>query len=148
MWLEQLESVISARAADKRLPMIVLLGQTAQCALHNYLLSLKPEQIGSLVVFAAQNKPDDWPLALRYVQVPDGDLVGPGGCLCCSMNAQFPSMLSHLFLRILRREEPATKAVILVTAAESAAPIEATLRHAPFLRQRYRLAACLPPVLG
>lgn len=148
MWLERLDGVIDDHPGDNRLPMVVMLGQTAQCALGNYLLDLNPEQMSSLVVFATQDKPDDWPLALRYVQVPDGDLVSAQGCLCCSMNAQFPSMLSHLFLRILRREEPATKAVVLVTAAESAAPIEATLRHAPFLRQRYRLAACLPPVLG
>lgn len=148
MLSDELARCMHAQPGDNRLPIVVLLGQTAPQALHSHFVHLAPDQLASCVVFAPQDRPDDWPPLLRYQQVPDGDLVSDQGCLCCSMNAQLPSLLSRLFLRVLRREESVPKAVVLVTLAESEKAIEMTLRHAPFLRQRYRLAGCLPPAPG
>jgi hypothetical protein len=75
---------------------------------------------------------------LRLHLISSDELQEVQGCLCCSMRSEMASVLSRLFLQVLRREQPSVRLVVIVTAGGYAQPLKQTLRHAPFLGQRYR----------
>jgi hypothetical protein len=61
------------------------------------------------------------------------------------MGSEFAQSLGQLFFKMLRKEVAPLKAVLVVTEADQAEVLAQTLAHAPFLGQRYYLAACLLP---
>jgi hypothetical protein len=146
--VSQFVQAMAASEDDGRIALVLLMGRNLQQAQCEFFSRLEPARQRQLVVFSVDAKPVDWPGELRFRQVAEDELADAPGCLCCSMRSELPTALSHLFLGVLRRQVPAVQAVALVTQANSAQAIEATLRHAPFLRQRYRLAACLPADLA
>ena len=135
---------------DRRIPVLVLLqGSLADAcsALSASLASMASITFDDLILISSES-PDTYGLAPpRFEQVQSDELVQAQGCLCCSLRSELAQVLSQIFLRVLRREIPAVRLVVIVSTATDADPLRQTLRHAPFLGQRYRLAAshCLPP---
>jgi hypothetical protein len=146
--VSQFVQAMAAREGDGRIALVLLLGRSLRQAHEQFFSRLDSACQRQLVVFSVDAKPADWLDELRFRQVAEDELADAPGCLCCSMRSELPAALSQLFLGVLRRQVPSVQAVALVTQADSAQTLEATLRHAPFLRQRYRLAACLPADLA
>jgi G3E family GTPase len=59
------------------------------------------------------------------------------GCLCCGLNSGLGDALRSLFLRVLTKRAKAIDRVIIDAADLSVEQITFTLKHAPFLGQRY-----------
>jgi len=127
---------------DHRTPIQVLLGQQPQDRLRQWLLTMEPNQfVDTVVIGPVGDLPDAWPASLRVIQTTNDELSQPEGCLCCAMSTQVSEALRNLFFSVLRKEQPPARLVVLVTAANSVAPLALALKHAPFLGQRYRLVS-------
>lgn len=129
---------------DRRIPVLALLQCSladACSALSASLKSLTSIAFEDLILICSE-APDPHGLVLpRFKHVRSDELLQAQGCLCCSLRSELAQMLSQIFLQVLRREIPAVRLVVIVTNATDAEPLTQTLRHAPFLGQRYRLAA-------
>lgn len=139
-----IDQLVRSVRQDARIPLVVLLGTTLERALIDVFAGLGPDTLEKVVVLADQARTGHCPSSLRHILLSGDDLSVTDGCLCCSMRSELASELSRLFFRVLRRQEPSVAAVIIVTAAVDASALQSTLLHAPFLGQRYRLAASLP----
>ncbi|CAM3735523.1 CobW C-terminal domain-containing protein [Bordetella sputigena] len=70
--------------------------------------------------------------------VSDTVRVVAGGCICCVVRGGLVDTLRDLFLLALRRAIPPFRQVLIETSGlASPAPILFTLRHEPFLAERY-----------
>lgn len=70
-----------------------------------------------------------------------------GGCICCTVNGDLVHALRDLFMMALRRQiKPLRRVLIETTGLASPAPILFTLRHEPFLAERYVHAGTLAVV--
>jgi G3E family GTPase len=65
------------------------------------------------------------------------------GCLCCGLNSGLGDALRSLFLRVLTKRAKPIDRVIIDAADLSVEQIAFTLKHAPFLGQRYVYQATL-----
>ena len=73
----------------------------------------------------------------RVLFLPPADFVSESGCLCCDMRSALGDTLRELFLKALAKKIPSIDRVIIETPAIDPAQLKFTLRHAPFLGQRY-----------
>lgn len=79
----------------------------------------------------------------RVIFLPATDFVSDSGCLCCDMKSALGDTLRDLFLKALsKRIEPIDR-VVIETPALDPSQLKFTLRHAPFLGQRYIYQATL-----
>jgi hypothetical protein len=131
--------------SDGRIPVVALLGQSLAQANEGALKSLNGQIAMETVVFSDQPVPANWPVSLRHIAVASDELAQARGCLCCSMRSELARELSALFLKVLRRQMPRVSLIVIVTNSLDSDALELTLRHAPFLGQRFRFAASLPP---
>lgn len=129
---------------DRRIPVLVLL----QCSLADAYSALSVSLAGmpsvtfeDLILISNESPGADDLVPPRFKQVQSDELVQAQGCLCCSMRSELAQVLSQIFLQVLRREVPVVRLIVVITTAGDANPLGQTLRHAPFLSQRYRLAA-------
>lgn len=143
-WAVCIEDLFRANPSDKRIPVVVLLATAVDQAMGAVFGKVDKNCLGGLVVFGGEPQPMKWPSSLRYVEIQQDELLQSNGCLCCSLRSELATSLSQLFLDVLRRQQRPVAAVVLVTGAHSADALVQTLKHAPFLGQRYRLAVCLP----
>lgn len=142
MLLRPFGSGLQVGSADHRIPIEVLQGSDMQMTLAKWVAGLNRDRYETVVVIApVANPPVAWPAALRLIRTSSDELSVPDACLCCAMSTEVNEALSQLFFSVLRKQQPAVRLVVLATSAESAAPLAAALKHAPFLGQRYRLVA-------
>jgi hypothetical protein len=143
-----IERIIRTASADKRIPVLVLLGTSLSRALVEVFEGIDTQVLRQVVVLAGHAKPARWPGSLRCIHISDDELVNIDGCLCCAFRSELTAALSQLFFSALRRQQGKVGMVIVVTQANAADVLANTLKHAPFLGQRYRLVASLPSVVA
>ena len=134
-----IEQVIRCREEDHRVPVLVLTSMTPDRVLQDSLAGIETCDLSKLHVFMSQAPVQPWPSELRVTIVATDELDEAQGCLCCSIKSELATALSTLFLRLLRRQEPRVALVLVVTQATDASVMQQSLKHAPFLGQRYRL---------
>lgn len=146
--IDSVQKVIRSKSEDHRIPVVVMLGASLTRVCDDILSRLAQSDLAGIVVFSnatpPQNSPDGVCTNIRFQTLDTDELQLADGCLCCSMRSELAALLSRLFLATLRREQPPVSAVVIVSAAAEPDALEQTLKHAPFLSQRYRLALCLP----
>jgi len=133
-----------AAGKDTRLPVVAVLGDSTTASLRRLIEDVAIADRQAVVVIAPGPSPEDWPSDLRFRLLLEDELATSEGCLCCAMQTGLASVLQSLFLSLLRRTEASVKAVIVVSGAKTVDSLAATLKHAPFLGQRYRLICSLP----
>lgn len=79
----------------------------------------------------------------RVLFLPATDFVSESGCLCCDMRSALGDTLRSLFLQALSKRIPPIDRLVIETPALDPAQLKFTLRHAPFLGQRYVYRATL-----
>ena len=80
----------------------------------------------------------------HYLMVPS--LLGSyqdGACLCCGLNSALGDHLRRIFFQALSNKKNKLAGVIVLSEQADPDSIKFTLKHAPFLGQRYRYAGCL-----
>lgn len=120
-----------------RIPVIAVRGETAaeHTAWLRHFLQL-PLLQGSVVLTPALNREAELGYDRVQAFVP-ARAAGEGDCLCCGMNSGLGDALRSLFLRVLtKRTEPLDRVVIDALTLDPA-QLALTLKHAPFLGQRY-----------
>ncbi len=143
-----IEQIIRTGASDKRIPVLVLLGTSLSRALAEVFEGLDSDVLRQVVVLAGQATPAHWPESLRCIHFSDDELINSDGCLCCALGSELPAALSQLFFGVLRRQQEKVGTVVIVTLANTADALANTLKHAPFLGQRYKLLVSLPSVVA
>ncbi len=83
----------------------------------------------------------DRSIALEHDRIELFDMGSPTGlegCLCCGMNSGLGDVLRTLFLNLLsKRARPIDRVIIEMPNAAGLERLPFTLKHAPFLGQRY-----------
>jgi len=133
-----------AAGNDTRLPVVAVLGDSVKRTLRRLVDGVAAADRQAVVVIAPGPSPEDWPADLRLRFLLEDELAANEGCLCCAMQTGLASVLQSLFLSLLRRTEAPVRVVIVVSEAKTVDSLTATLKHAPFLGQRYRLICSLP----
>ena len=129
-----------------RIPVVVVRGEQAldQTAWLKRLLAHPTMQRS--VVLTAGNKRDAELGFNRVEAFRLARLTSAEGCLCCGMNSGLGDALRSLFLRVLsKRVEPIDR-VVIDAVGLNVEQIALTLKHAPFLGQRYLYQATLTVV--
>ncbi|MDH4402227.1 MAG: hypothetical protein QE486_11035 [Burkholderiaceae bacterium] len=129
-----------------RIPVVVVRGEQAfeQTAWLKRFMA-HPSMQGSVLFTASATR--DTELGYNRVEIfTPARLTSAEGCLCCGMNSGLGDALRSLFLRVLgKRVEPVDRVVIDAVGLDFE-QIVMTLKHAPFLGQRYVYQATLTVV--
>lgn len=131
--------------ADKRVPVFVLFGES--------LDESKDLPSTCIEILRGSSARDRWVLVTDEVlAVPEHGTVtvrrvkglntqlSEGSCFCCGLNSGLGNTLSELFLTSLSKKSVGLSGVVLVLQQANIPAIKLSLRHAPFLAQRFRLA--------
>ncbi|MCC7228367.1 MAG: hypothetical protein IT507_16930 [Burkholderiaceae bacterium] len=130
---------------DTRIPVIAVIGLpgSGKTRFLNRMLGAQPMH-DTVVLLSAPARPDAMPLAYPRRIVVAGMNPDPAtGCLCCGIRSGVGDALRELFFKALSRRVPPVARVIVESATTDSAALRFTLRHAPFLGQRYLLVATL-----
>ena len=80
------------------------------------------------------------PRLQRLASVREGS---DSGCLCCGMRSELGDALRDVFLRALTKKSPPVERVIIEANTSDPGALKFTLKHAPFLGQRYFFAGTI-----
>lgn len=130
---------------DARIPVIAVVGGrgSGKTRLLNRLLE-SPQLRDTVVVHGGLSMPGALSLTAKRSVIVAGTEPDPStGCLCCGMRSGVGDALRDLFLKALSRRIPPVGRVVIESGAPDAAALRFTLKHAPFLGQRYRFASSL-----
>jgi G3E family GTPase len=130
---------------DTRIPVFAVVGLpgSGKTRLLNRILGTRPMH-DTVVLLSASAALDSTILEHpRCVPVAEMSPDSATGCLCCGIRSGVGDALRDLFLKALSRRVPPVVRVVIESATTDSAALRFTLRHAPFLGQRYRLAATL-----
>jgi hypothetical protein len=109
-----------------------------------WVQSLTEKEARAMVIMAPFEHPKAWPKYLRFKNLPEDELfTAEGQCLCCALKSPLADMLRRLFMSVLTKQEPQVSVVYILTQAKTPLSLLQTLKHAPFLAQRYRFGAFL-----
>ena len=129
-----------------RIPVVVVRGEHAldQTAWLKRWLA-HPSMRGSVVLTAGDKR--DAELGFNRVEAFTlARLTNAEGCLCCGMNSGLGDALRSLFLRVLSKRVAPIDRVVIDAVDLNVEQIALTLKHAPFLGQRYLYQATLTVV--
>lgn len=133
---------VSAREVG-RIPVFAMLGQSGS-GKNSFLNRLLANvALKNSVLFTASS---DLIVEQDHVRVQNLVELGQtsdSGCLCCGMRSGLGDALRDLFLRALGKKVPPVDRVIIETSSTDPGPLKFTLKHAPFLAQRYVFVASL-----
>ena len=129
-----------------RIPVVVVRGEQAlepTAWLKRWLAH--PSMQGSVVLTAGDKR--DAELGFNRVEAFTlARLASTEGCLCCGMNSGLGDALRSLFLRVLSKRVAPIDRVVIDAVGLNIEQIALTLKHAPFLGQRYLYQATLTVV--
>ena len=96
------------------------------------------------IVIAPFERPTGWPEHLRFQALPEDELLAAEGqCLCCALKSPLADLLRRLFMAVLTKKESSVMTVYVATYSKTPDCLVQTLKHAPFLAQRYRFGEYL-----
>lgn len=122
---------------DRRIQVNALCAPTAEEALA-WALTVTQPQLSLAMVMAPFERPAGWPKNLRFLNLPEDEMaIAEGQCLCCALKSPLAAALRRLFMAVLTKKEPKLSVVYVVTRSKSPESLVQTLKHAPFLAQRY-----------
>lgn len=127
-----------------RIPLVAVLGAagSGKTTFLNRLLAL-PSMEHSVVLSASTSNASALLAHARVYTLPEIEQVSDSGCLCCGMNSAMGDTLRDIFLRALSKRIARVDRVVIESRALDASPLRQTVRHAPFLGQRYVYQATL-----
>lgn len=129
-----------------RIPVVVVRGEQAveQTAWLKRFMA-HPSMQGSVLFTTGATR--DTELGYGRVETfTPARLTNAEGCLCCGMNSGLGDALRSLFLRVLGKRVDPVDRVVIDAVGLDIEQIAMTLKHAPFLGQRYVYQAALTVV--
>lgn len=128
-----------------RIPVLVVAAQSATDTTTwlNHVLSLPAFARTVLLTTTAAHQ-----TVLTHPRVsflPTMHAVSDSGCLCCGMDSALGDTLRVLFLQALSKKIPPIDRIVIDAAQIDTAQLKFTLRHAPFLGQRYVYHGSISP---
>lgn len=111
----------------------------------NWALQVNQSLATQYVVMAPFERPSSWPEHLRFQLLPEDELfsAAEGQCLCCALKSPLADLLRRLFMAVLTKKESSVTKVFVATDSKTPDCLVKTLKHAPFLAQRYRFGEYL-----
>lgn len=128
---------------DGRIPVDVMLGDWDEpVALALVQNLLRSSVFDDCVLVMETQMSIAWPVnraAQSIIRLGAGALspIDAEGCLCCGIRSGLGDALRQLFLDALTKRRSVPSRVLIMGNGEDAQAIAQTVRHAPFLAQRY-----------
>ena len=129
-----------------RIPVVVVRGEHAPDQTVWLKRWLAHPSLQHSVVLTARNNHDAVLGFNRVEPFTLARLASTEGCLCCGMNSGLGDALRSLFLRVLSKRVAPIDRVVIDAVGLNIEQIALTLKHAPFLGQRYLYQATLTVV--
>lgn len=136
---------MATKQADSRIAVDVMLGNWTDVTAESLLRRLVSSPVFDGAIFVMDEAtPGPWrrhPDSQSAVRLAVGSLMVQGGqgCLCCGFRSSLGDALRQVFLDALAKRRPSPSRVVIIAETEEAEIFQQTLRHAPFLSQRYKL---------
>jgi G3E family GTPase len=126
-----------------RIPVIAVLGQpgSGKTFFLNHLLNM--QAFNHSVVLTASEDKHTAHIAPRLQRLASVREASDSGCLCCGMRSELGDALRDIFLRALSKKSPPVARVIIEANTSDPGSLKFTLKHAPFLGQRYVFASTI-----
>lgn len=130
---------------DKRIAVDVMQGKWSDVASMSLLRRLLSSPVFAGAVFVLDEAmPGAWPIdpsSQAAIRLDAGSLMVQGGegCLCCGFRSSLGDTLRQVFLDALAKRRPIPSRVVILADTDDDEVFRQTLRHAPFLSQRYVL---------
>ena len=126
-----------------RIPVIAVLGQpgSGKTFFLNHLLNT--QAFNHSVVLTASEDKHTAHIAPRLQRLASLREASDSGCLCCGMRSELGDALRDVFLRALTKKSPPVARVIIEANTSDPESLKFTLKHAPFLGQRYVFACTI-----
>lgn len=120
-----------------RIPIVLVLGEPGSGKTAFLSLLLKHVDMKDSVVLGLDAATQDCLSAVRFISVPSGGAPTDDGCLCCGMQSGLGDTLRKLFFEALTDRSRRLDRVFIQTRDMEVGLLAKTLRHTPFLGQRY-----------
>ncbi len=133
------------KQADKRIAVDVMLGNWSAVTALSLLRHLLSSPVFDGAVFVLdEGMPGAWPVdpsSQAGIRLATGSLMVQAGegCLCCGFRSSLGDTLRQVFLDALAKRRPIPSRVVILADTDDDEVFRQTLRHAPFLSQRYVL---------
>ena len=133
------------KQADKRIAVDVMQGNWSDVTAVSLLRQLLSSSVFDGAVFVLDEAmPGAWPInpsSQSAIKLEAGSLMvqGGDGCLCCGFRSSLGDTLRQVFLDALAKRRPIPSRVVVLADTGDDEVFRQTLRHEPFLSQRYVL---------
>ncbi len=133
------------KQANTRIAVDVILGNWTDVTAESLLRRLVSSEVFDGAIFVLDEAmPGSWPgdpASRSALRLPTGALMiqGGEGCLCCGFRSSLGDTLRQVFLDALAKRRPIPSRVVIIAEMQDVEIFRQTLRHAPFLSQRYAL---------
>ena len=119
------------------IPIVLVLGEclTATRLFLNLLIA-QDDLSGSVVIGVKQDTLDPIRHA-RLIELPRVDFTAQDSCLCCGMHGALGDALRQIFFQALNDRSKRLDSVLIESDSIEPSQLAHTLRHTPFLGQRY-----------
>lgn len=130
---------------DTRIVVDVMLGNWSDATAGLLLRRLVSSPVFDAAIFVLdEGMPGCWPVcpsSQSVIKLDAGSLMAQGGegCLCCGFRSSLGDALRQVFLDALAKRRSIPSRVVIVAEGDDVEVYRQTLRHAPFLSQRYVL---------
>jgi len=126
----------SSRQAG-RVPLLLIAGTcaTSTTAFVNVLVA--HASLADSVVISTARKDRELPQRARIIELPVLETSAQDNCLCCGMHSALGDTLRKLFFEALNDRGKRLDRVLIESASINTGQLAHTLRHTPFLGQRY-----------
>lgn len=120
-----------------RIPLVLVLGDEGAGKTEFLSMLLRQPAMLSSVVVGAASDTAQTRLPARYIPLPAGGVLSEDACLCCGMQSGLGDVLRKLFFEALADRGHPLDRVFIESCGIESGQLSYTLRHTPFLGQRY-----------
>lgn len=120
-----------------RIPLMLVLGKSAA---HTRLFTntlITSQAFADSVVIGVKQEALDPFRHDRVVEIPHLEVSAQDGCLCCGLHGALGDCLRTIFFEALKRRSRRLERVVIESTTIETEQLAHTLRHTPFLGQRY-----------
>lgn len=119
------------------IPIVLVLGKCLPATRHFLNLLIAQQDFSDSVVIGVKQDTLDPIRHTRLIELPRFEFIAQDSCLCCGMHGALGEALRQIFFEALNDRSKRLDRVLIESDSIEPSQLAHTLRHTPFLGQRY-----------